>query len=57
MANVFELTDVARKLEVAQLLERGIGDAFGLDAQLLCTALQKVARQNRDIFAPLSQCG
>ena len=55
MANVFQLTHIARKGELIEHELCRFGDAFGLDAQLLCTLLQKVARQHRDVFASLTQ--
>jgi hypothetical protein len=37
--------------------QRRIGDALGLHAQLLGALLQEMARQHRDVFAPLAQRG
>ena len=57
MADVLQLAYVARKRELPQLRHRRFGDALGLHAQLLCAALQKVAREHRDVFTPLAQSG
>ena len=36
-------------------LQRRVGDALGLDAELARALLQEVARQQRDVLAPLAQ--
>ena len=45
MANVFKLTHIARKRKLIEHHVVHHRDTFGLHAQLLCTLLQKVARQ------------
>jgi hypothetical protein len=44
-----------RESRSCQPLQRRIGNALGLHAQLLGALLQEVARQHRDVFAPLAQ--
>ena len=56
MADVFQLAHIAWKLELTQLVHGRIRNALGLHAQLLRTALQKVAGQHGHVFAALTQC-
>ena len=55
VADVFKLAHVAGKVEEAELLQRLVGDALGLDAELLGALLHEVARQHEDVFAALAQ--
>jgi hypothetical protein len=55
VAQVLELAHVARELELHQPLQRVVGDALGVDPQLLRALLQERARQHRDVLAPLAQ--
>ena len=55
VADVLELAHVARQSARCSHSMRRVGDALGLDAELARALLQEVARQQRDVLAPLAQ--
>src|ERR1035437_8872940 len=57
MADILQLPYVAREIERCKVLERGFGKALGLDTEILCAFLQKMARQNGNIFTTFPQTG
>jgi hypothetical protein len=56
MADVLELTHIAREAEPLKPRQRRIGNAFGLNPQLLRALLQEMPSQHGNVFAPLAQC-
>jgi hypothetical protein len=57
VTEIFELPDVAGKIERAQMLQGCFGEALALDPEFLGTLLQKVAGQDRDVLASFAQAG
>ena len=55
VADVLQLAHVAGKVERAQLLQRRVGNALGLHAELLGALLQEMAREHGHVFAALAQ--
>ena len=55
MAEVLELAHIARKIEPPEVLDDGVGQALGFDAQLFRAAREEVPRQQRNVLAPLAQ--
>ena len=55
VTRVFELADVALKIQRHRVPERRVGKAFGLDAEILRTLGKKVPRQQQDVLAPFAQ--
>ena len=55
MADVLQLTHVAREREGRELHQRRVGDALGLDAELLGAFLQEMARERGHVLAALAQ--
>src|SRR2546422_368744 len=57
VAQVLELAHVARKGKARQMGERVLGQAFGLDAELLRAVRQKIFGEQRNILGALAQIG
>ena len=55
VANIFELTHVARKREGRKLRQRGIRDALGFGSELLGALLQEVPSERGHVFTALAQ--
>ena len=55
MADVFQLTHIAREGKVLQQLDGAVRYTLGLHAQLLGALLQKMPRQHGDVFAAFAQ--
>ena len=56
MTDVFQLAHIAGERKQPQPRQRGVGDAFWLDAQLDGADGQEVAREHGHVFAPFAQC-
>ena len=55
VANVLQLAHIARKTKLAELLQCGIRDAFGLHTELFGALLQEVPSEGKHVFSAFAQ--